>query len=111
MKHESILMIPPKTVDFIEKRLREEPRTEEECMGEDETLSYTAAFPDGYEMDIKLCGVQFCEGVSNLPYTEAVLFHHGSEVCCSEPDDSFLGTWTLNDHDEEYNVTVVRKMR
>ena len=74
--------------------------------GEDLTIVKTAVFDNGYEMDIKCCGVQYEEGEVNTAWTEAVLFHNGSEVCCSDPCDEFVGEWELSDGDNVYVVNV-----
>lgn len=71
------------------------PESEKDCFGEDETYVETIKFDDGMEMDVKVCGVQFAEGEQNLPWTEAVLFDHGSEVACTEPGECFFGFWKL----------------
>ena len=70
--------------------------------GEDETITVTANFGNGYEMDIKCCGAD-----DETAWTEAVLFYHGSEVCCSEPSDEFLGEWELKTGSDKYIVNVV----
>lgn len=66
-----------------------------------ETLSETAVFDKGYEMDIKLCSAD-----DGGYWTEAVLFKNGSEVCCTEPCDDFFGEWELED-DNVYVVKIV----
>ena len=63
--------------------------------GEDDTVSITVQFPEGYEMDIKCCGVQYEEGGNNVAWTEAVLFKDGCEVAVSEPSEDFWGEWEL----------------
>lgn len=83
---------------------------EENCIGEDETISYTASFNNGFEMDIKCCGVQYQEGASNLAWTEAVLFQNGVEICCTEPSDEFIGDWNLWDDENEYIVHVIVRL-
>ena len=93
-------------LDWINNLLTHEPKTEDDCFGEDETFSVTAKFPDGYEMDVKLCGVQYLEGQSNLPWTEAVLFFNGSQVAYTEPAERFEGIWTLNHDGNNYTVLV-----
>lgn len=72
-----------------------------DMMGEDDTISTTVVFPDGMEMDVKLCGAR-----DDYPWTEAVLFNHGSEVCCTEVYDEFFGVWELSDDDNEYVVIL-----
>lgn len=91
----------------IEKLLNEEPESEEECMGEDETISYTANFGNGIEMDVKVCGVQYEEGGNNTPWTEAVLFENGCEVGCSDACDVFEGEWELEHEGIMYTVNVM----
>jgi len=71
--------------------------------GDDSTISVTAIFDNGSEMDIKCCGSN-----EEPAWTEAVLFHNGSEVCCSDPSDEFVGEWELRNDEDIYivNVTV-----
>lgn len=68
-----------------------------DMMGEDDMLSVTVVFPNGIEMDIKLCGAR-----DDYPWTEAVLFDHGSEVCCTDVSNEFFGIWELSDDNNEY---------
>ena len=91
---------------LIKKLLSEEP-TEDTCMGEDETITYTAVFPNNIEIDVKICGVQYAEDGSNLPWTEAVLFDNGGEEMCTEPSDDIFGTWNFSYDGSEYEVNVV----
>jgi len=100
------LVIDKEKAAYIRGILYCEPKTEEDCFGEDDAIVYTVEFEDGYEMDIKVCGVQFREGESNLPWTEAVLFRNGQEVCCSEPDDVFFGEWILSCKGKEFVAFV-----
>lgn len=90
----------------INKYLTVEPKTEDECLSEDETITYTAVFDDGYEVDVKCCGVQFREGESNLAWSEAVLFKNGMEVCCTEPEFEFDGEWELADGNKIFTVLI-----
>lgn len=101
-----ILRIPKKEANYIQYLLTHDPKDENECMTEEETIVYTVDFGNSYEMDIKLCGVQYEEGGYNLPWTEAVLFYNGSEVACSEPNDEFFGHWILEHHGKEFHVFV-----
>lgn len=71
--------------------------TKDGYFGEDDTISITITFLEGYEMDIKCCGVQYEEGGNNVAWTEAVLFKDGCEVACSEPSEEFFGEWELED--------------
>ncbi len=67
-------------------------RSENEYQGEDNTITYTAKFPDGKEMDIKCCGCR-----NEASWTEAVLFSkQGFELACTEVEDEFTGPWMLS---------------
>ena len=107
MKYEKFIKISKEEAEKINKHLTVEPTCAEECLGEDIAIVYTAKFDDGFEMDIKCCGVQYEPyNSSNTAWTEAVLFQNGSEVCFSEPCDEFLGEWILENDDNEYVVIV-----
>ena len=106
MKHTYDILISKTKSTLINKLLTEQLASEDDCFGEDQTISVTAIFGNGYEMDIKCCGVQYEEGGDNTAWTEAVLFRNGSEVCCSEPSDEFLGEWILSSVEDEYVVNV-----
>ena len=108
MTYEKTLALDSSYLDEIKKYLTIEPTSASDCLGEDETISETVAFDNGFEMDVKCCGVQFKDGESNLAWTEAVLFCNGSEVCCTEPCDVFESDWKLDDDDgNTYIVHVV----
>ena len=72
----------------------------------DETITETVDFGNGIEMDIKLV---ICDG-EEKPYTEAVLFRDGYELACTEPDDVFVDTWSIeyetNDSKDKYVVEI-----
>lgn len=101
------IVVPVYEVEQINKLLETEPEDEEECFGEDETWYYTAGFGNGIEADIKICGVQYEEGESNLPWTEGVLFEDGYEICCTEPSDGLFGEWEFEADGNTYIVDVV----
>lgn len=105
--YEQTIKISKTLADAINKYLHQQPSCAEECLGEDSTITKTAVFPDGIEMDIKCCGVQYREEEEdNTAWTEAVLFHNGQEVCCTDCFDEYLGTWALMHDDIEYVVTI-----
>lgn len=87
------------------------PKNEEDCLGEDQTITHTAKFPNGYFMDIKCCGVRFDEELEdNSAWTEAVLFdNNGKQVTYSEPGYEYEGEWELIDfeHNDIYQVDVI----
>ena len=102
------LRVPRYEAEAITNRLNTVPCSEEECMGEEETITHTANFGNGIEMDIKVCGVQFIdeEGTTNTPWTEAVLFENGCQVACSEPGEDFFGEWEFSYGDTVYRAIV-----
>ena len=102
------LKINKTEADVINHYLTDVPEDWQDCLGEDDTISYSVNFGNGMEMDIKCCGVQYEEGCSNLAWTEAVLFENGSEVCFTEPSDEYIGEWELEHKGNKYivNVTV-----
>ena len=102
--------IPESRIKEIDRYLNVEPASADDCLSEDETIIYTAHFTDGYEMDIKCCGVQFHDGPNetNTAWCEAVLFNpNGCEVANEIGDDTLLGDWTLEDDGTVYTAHVV----
>ena len=109
MTYESVLAIPAKEAKIIQRYTDIEPTSEDECLGEDEIIAYNVQFKNGYEMDIKCCGVQYEEGSVNTAWCEAVLFNRQeAEVCCSEPSDGFFGKWELEDSDGNKYIADVK---
>ena len=104
--NEKVITVPLAQAKYINNVLTTEPKSEADCMGEDNTIVYTARFDDCMEMDIKVCGVQFREGENNLPWTEAVLFRYGSEVACTEPAEDYFGLWEIEYEGVKYSVLV-----
>ena len=93
----------------IEKCLKE-PTDESECLDEDETLINTVTFSNGFQMDIKCCGIKYEEGGCNSAWTEAVLFDDkGNELCCTDVCDVYFGEWTLEHGINKYTVIVEKK--
>lgn len=113
MKYTGKLVVSMEDAKRIHRYLYEEPKDADECLGEDETISYTVCFGDGYEADVKCCGVPFQEGESNLAWAEVVLFRNGAECTCIGPDDEFFGTWTweysdmAQENPDEFELEVV----
>ncbi len=54
--YNKILYVPESVLQTIREYL--DAQSESEYQGEDNTIIYTAKFPDGREMDIKCCGCQ-----------------------------------------------------
>lgn len=107
MKYEKVLVISDNEAEQINKFLHVEPKDSSECLGEDDTFTRTAVFENGIEMDVKCCGSQYQEGESNLAWTEAVLFKNGWEVSFSEPEEEYLGEWSLDYEGNDYVVKVI----
>lgn len=77
-----------------------------EVQGDGSSLSKTAKFSDGFEMDIRCCGGK------DDSWTEAILYDDtGREVAVTEPCDGFTGCWELKDEDTNtvYRVHVMTK--
>lgn len=71
--------------------------------GEAGTISVTAKFPDGNELDVKCCG---CKDAPS--WTEAVLFNdHGVELCCTDCSEDYLGEWEIEHDGVIYKALVV----
>lgn len=72
---------------------------------EDEALKKTITFPNNYSVDIMMC---ICDE-EYLTYSQAVLYNkEGSEVTFTEPADSMIGEWWLEDTDgNTYNIDVI----
>lgn len=69
---------------------------------EDNTISVTAIFDDGSQVDVKCCGSQ--DGPS---WTEAVLFdRNGHELDFTQPSETFTGEWELTCDEDTYVVHV-----
>ena len=104
-----MVRVPAKEAEKINFLLSHTPASSKECFGEDSTITHTADFGGGVEMDIKLCGVQYREGEDNTPWTEAVLFVNGAEACCSEPAEDYFGEWSLEYGGNTYTADVVEE--
>lgn len=77
-----------------------------EVQGDGSSLSKTAKFSNGFEMDIRCCGGK------DDSWTEAILYDNtGKEVVATEPCDAFTGCWELKDEDTNtvYRAHVMTK--
>ena len=104
MKFERTVTISKSLLDKINRVLTVEPEDENVCFGEDELISVAAIFDNCIEIAVQCCGVQYKEGESNLAWTQAVMYDHGSEVRCTEPCEDFDGEWMF---DYDGNIYVV----
>lgn len=91
-----VMRITPSRLRVVKSLLdRKSPATD---AGSDEVLmSFTHRFPDGFEVDLKVCN-------GDTPWLDAVLFDpHGHEVQVLEPSDTILGEYPFDGH----KLTVV----
>lgn len=110
MKYERTIRISKEQITQINRYLNTEPTCEDECFGENETITNTAVFPNNIKINIKCCGVKYDKNAtSNTAYTEAMLFKNGCEVCCSELSDKYTGIWTLEYDNDKYTVIIKEK--
>ena len=101
--YETTLIVSESAFEKIRGYL--EAKDENEYQGEDNTITYTGTFDNGYQMDVKCCGCQ-----DEPSWTEAVLFNQkGYELCCTDPDDDFEGEWRLEYDNEIYIVNILVK--
>jgi hypothetical protein len=111
MHYEKRLRIKKEELDLINLHLTTQPESKDQCFGEDKKISHTVRFENGIEMDIQLCGVQFKDGESNLPWTQAVLYEDGKELTFSDSvGDEFIGEWYLSFDGNSYVVHVEKEL-
>ena len=107
MRYEKEIIISNNVAGLINHYLHDEPKCAADCLGEDETIVYTAVFDDGIEIDVKCCGVQYHEDEeTNTAWCEAVMFKNGCEVCCEYGEDDFFGEWEMEHNGNKYVVFV-----
>lgn len=107
MRYKQNIYVKKAQAELIKRYLFEEPTCEKDCLDEDETITYTAIFHNGMEVDIKCCGVQYNEGECNTAWCEAVMFCNGSEVGCWYGEDDFFGEWWLEYDNDDYIINVI----
>lgn len=112
MRYEKTIVVGKGEADMITRYLTVEPSCAEECLGEDETITYTARFDNGVEVDVKCCGVRYREDEEcNTAWCEAVLFDGRVEACCDYGEDDFFGEWQLEYGGDDYIVLVEAESR
>lgn len=100
-KHFKKVTVSKAKADFIRRCL------EQHMLGEDDTVSVTAVFDDGMEMDVKCCGVKDDDCFGEPAWTEAVLFNkEGAEAAFTEPEEEFFGEWHITYNGSEYVACV-----
>lgn len=98
---EKTIYISKPHAELIEKYIRGE-----EIQGMGMSLSETATFPDGFDMDIRCCGTEVDS------FTEAILYDcKGKAVAITDPCDVFTDCWELRDESTgtTYRVHVLTK--
>lgn len=99
-EYRATVFVPAKVMEQINGYLT--AQAEDEYQGEDNTIIYTARFPDGKEMDIKCCGCR-----NEASWTEAVLFdEQGNELACTDVEEEFAGLWQLTCQGVTYIAVV-----
>lgn len=95
--YKQVLRVPQADLDLINTYLR----GEEPFGAHEPSISYTAIFPDGKQMDIQLCGSD------NSPWTQAVLYDaNGAELTFTNVADTYEGEWELKYDGVTYHVDV-----
>ena len=112
MEYKATITIPPKKAKYIKRVTQIEPKDfndfSQNYPNEDETYTETVMFPNGAEIDVKLCGVQWDDYSSNKAWTEAILYENNSETV-SEPEDDFFGEWWFYADNDTYLVNVIEE--
>ncbi len=99
-EYRTTIPVPAKVMAQINGYLN--ANSQDEYQGEDTTITYTAKFPDGKEMDIKCCGCR-----NEASWTEAVLFdEQGNELTYTEVEEEFAGPWQLTYQGVTYIAVV-----
>ena len=81
----------------------------EDRLEEDDIISHTARFSNGFTADIKCCGSKYEENSDNAAWAEAVLFDkNSSEISRSGASSEYVGDWVLKDDINEniYLITI-----
>lgn len=100
MRYEKTITVGADTAKYYDAVI-----ASKDMMGEDDTISETAKYDNGFEMDIKICGAD-----NDCPWTEAVLFNEdGAELVCSEVSEGFFGEWELEYDGNIYVVNITRE--
>lgn len=77
-------------------------RGEKDTEEKENALTFTAVFPDGIEVDIKLIN---CE----QPFIDAVIFDSGNEIYCLEPYFEHIeGSYEFETGGNYYHVMISR---
>lgn len=113
MVYEKFLYIGKREAAEIQKALNwKEGDSSDFRLGEEDTIINTVGFDNGFDMDIKCCGVKYLENEDNSAWTQAILYDtNGYEVGCSEVEAEYFGTWELDDGDGNIYRVFVRRSK
>ena len=108
MEYRTSIIIPKKSLMLWNDRLRSPGNLDYEELDFPQyatVAKWTAAFPNGTEVDLKINTNALEDG--DL-WAEAVLFdENGCQMACTEPEyDELDGTWFLYDGDDTYILAV-----
>lgn len=117
MIYKETLKIGKSETDKINKALKwKKGCPDEERMEQDDIISHTVEFKNGYQADFKVVGTDFEElseedeamfPYHNAAWTEMALFtRDGAEVAASEIDEEYFGVWEFEYNDDIYEVTI-----
>lgn len=104
------IYVEGEVAERINRLLSTEPTCKEECFGEDDKILFSTTFPDGMQMDVEVCGVQYQEeeDACNTAWTQAVLYDKGGcELTYSDVGEEYFGKWELEYNGNKYTVNVV----
>lgn len=97
--YEAIVVVPKNMVEIIDDYL-----CNDYSQDPDSTITYTARFLNGFEMDIKCCG----SSEEEPSWTEAVLFDgKGNQIVYTDVEEEFFGEWELENNGILYKVNVI----
>jgi hypothetical protein len=99
MKYETTKKIKKEDANWLNAVLNGPQREDYKRDGVIETI--TATFPNGFQMDVKVCN-------GDTPWIDAVLFNpNGIEIAVEQPSDGPIeGEYYLQDGEDEYILTI-----
>ena len=102
MTYEKQIIVEGWLYDYVESQL-ESGEPFEKTDRDGVPYVFTARFPLGYEVDIKVCNA---EKEGGGPYIDPVLFQDGHEVCTAEVDESLTSEFQFDDEKNHFTVTL-----
>lgn len=100
--HRRVVHVPPGVANLVNDWLSRKTGLSGTTSG-DTPVTFTALFPDGIEVDIKVCN----GSDASEPFIDAVIFEHGSELYPLDPRfDRLEGDYAFTVGQDTYIVTV-----